>query len=615
MTIQNQHCIRAQGGLVCIHNQNYISHNHERQRSVLARLACASTRDQTKVKMKTMKITVRLFVFYGFALGLASCEDPIQSDKYDRKIMTYQLDVPGKEPITIIENTPDSVKAEDQKWDGLKFEQNNNKGDVEMKNLMTHIVHDLDGHRPRCYGPSCQDGNNQEIDEVFDDYVLTADKLKDYGDLPQDRLQAISALAAKLKKDKLQHDRFSLPNSDMEDAENNGKVYTTWNRLKVKQHKRPYDDKDGWVTLEPVAWSTSKISKWKPNIKKQKPHWNDDDNRFPSDERFNNGDRFSSDDRFPSDDRFSSGQQTENSYSYPQKRPSFARPGYSTNKLHGPADYESEIPSKPTWNKPQYSSYPSSWAPDEGRRPQKPNCDTHSHYADDDTVFYGMPDSVLTDNRPADFPQEYEALQKPTGMSIKRPLRKPTPVVYAGSSGYENDRLSRPPQGNGQWVLLSTTKGYRNKKRQRSLNLPPQVDDTSNLTTMTSHQAVALTVLPINKAHTNMTTSHGGLLEVEKSFLTVEESKRDMDKKNDLDVAATNHRPLVNKVKNKILKRRIVSNVSPDSSTLLAAVGAGMVPATMAMVVPMMLGKRRRREINRTQEHSAIDNLLYKYRR
>ncbi|CAB3244490.1 unnamed protein product [Arctia plantaginis] len=550
-----------------------------------------------------MKITVRLFVFYGFALVLTSCEDQAQSDNYDRKINTYQIEVPGKEPITIIENKPDDVK-----WDELRFEQNRNEGDIEMKNLMTHIVHDLDGHRPRCYGPSCQEGYNQEIDEAFDDYVLTADKLKDYGDFPQDRLQAISALAAKLKKDKLQPDRFSLLSSDMDDAENNGKVYTTWNRLKVKQHKHPYDDKDGWVTLEPVAWSTSKISKWKPNIKKQKPHWNDDDNRFPSNEGY------LSDDRFPPDDRFSSGQQSENSYSYPQKRPTLVRPGYNTNKLHGPADFESEIPSKPTWNKPQHSSYPSSWAPDEGRRPHKPNCDTHNNYPDDDdTVFYGMPDSVLTDSRPADFPHEYEALQKPISMSLKRPLRKPTQVVYAGSPDYDNDRLSRPPHGNGQWVLLSTTKGYRNKKRQRSLNAPPQVDDPMDLTTMTSHQAVALTVLPVDKAHTNMTTSHGGLLEVEKSFQTVEESKRDMDKKNDLDVAATNYRPVV--TKNKVLKRRVVSNVSPDSSTLLAAVGAGMVPATMAMVVPMMLGKRRRREIRRTQEHSEIDNLLYKYRR
>ncbi|KAH9637445.1 hypothetical protein HF086_012058 [Spodoptera exigua] len=571
-----------------------------------------------------MKITVQLFVFCVFALALANSDDPTQLEKYDRKIKTYQLEVPGKDPITIIEKAQDSTNPDD-KWEDVNFERKDND-DAEIKNLMTHIVHDFDENRPRCYGPSCQDGFNSEEEDALDDYILTAEKLKDYGDLPQDRLQAISALAAKLKKDKMKADRFSSMNSDKNEDDGNGKVYTTWNRLKVKQHKHPFDDKDGWVTLEPVAWSTSKISKWKPNIKKQKPsHWNDDENRFPSNDRFpsddrfhnddrfsNDDDRFPSDDRFHNDDRFTSSQDSGSNYNYmPHKKPSSSRPSYMNNKLHLPPDFEQEIPSKPSWTKPQQASYPSSWAPDEGRRPHKPNCDKHENYSDDDSVYYGMSDSVVTDQRPVNFPYEYEALHQSLSSSQKRPFRRPTQVVYAGGPEYENDRVSRPPHGDGQWVLLSTTKGYRNKKRQRSLN--PPADDRADVSTMTSHQAVALTVLPVDKARTNMTTSHGGMLEVEKSFQTVEESKRDMDKKNDLEVATTQFRPVVNK--NRLVKRKIVSNVSPDSSTLLAAVGAGMVPATMAMVVPMMLGKRRRREINRTPADSQLDSLLlYKYR-
>lgn len=553
-----------------------------------------------------MKITVRLFVFCVFVITLANSDDPTQIEKYDKRVKSYQLDVPGKEPITIIENANDA-KNPDDKWEDITYEHKD-KEDVEMKNLMTHIVHDFDGNRPRCYGPSCQGGYGEE-EEGLDDYILTADKLKDYGDFPQDRLQAISALAAKLKKDKIKADRFSSMNSDTNE---DSKVHTTWNRLKVKQHKHPYDDKDGWVTLEPVAWSTSKISKWKPNVKKQKPnHWNEDEDRFPTDDRFHNDDRFQNDDRFHSDDRFTSTQESGNNYNYiPQKRPSPSRPGYINNKLHLATEYESEIPSKPLWAKPQQATYPSSWANDEGRRPHKPNCDHQENYADDDTVFYGMSDSVMTDHRPPNFPYEYEALHQSASSSQKRPFRRPTQVVYSGGPEYENDRVSRPPNGDGQWVLLSTTKGYRNKKRQRSLN--PTADDRADVSTMTSHQAVALTVLPVDKAHTNMTTSHGGLLEVEKSFQTVEESKRDMDKKNDLDVAMTQFRPVL--TKNRLIKRKIVSNVSPDSTTLLAAVGAGMVPATMAMVVPMMLGKRRRREINRTPQFSELDSLLYKYR-
>lgn len=584
-----------------------------------------------------MKMTVRLLVCV-FALVLAEPNDPTQIEKYHDRIKTYQLDVPGKDPITIIEDRNDATKWKD-------ITSNSKQDEAEIKNLMTTIIHDLDGSKPRCYGPSCRDGfedtgikDSGEGIEDFEDYMLAAEKLKDYSDLSKDRLQAITALAAKLKKEKLKyHNMYSMQNEQSsqdegdDDNDGNGKVYTTWNRLKVKQHKHPYDDKDGWVSLEPVAWSTSKISKWKPNVKKQKPnHWNEDDNRFPDD-----------DERYPP-------AQDSGSYfnSYPQKKPSLTRPAYINNKLHIPSDIETELPSRPswasssssspswqsqssssTWTKPQKipQNHPLSWAPDEGRRPHKPNCDSdHSdeNYPNDDSVYYSMSDSVVTDPRPPNFPYEYEALHQ-SSMN-KRPQKRPTQVVYAGSE-YESDKSpvrpygdssrppysdsSRPPYGDGQWVLLSTTKGYRNKKRQRSLNPVPEAADRVDVSTMTSHQAVALTVLPVDNAHTNMTTSHGGMLEVEKSFQTVEESKRDMDKKNDLETAASQIRP----VKNRVIRRKIVSNVSPDSSTLLAAVGAGMVPATMAMVVPMMLGRRRRRRNVRESPVLHLDN-MFRYR-
>ncbi|XP_028034683.1 uncharacterized protein LOC114246390 [Bombyx mandarina] len=530
-----------------------------------------------------MKITVRSVVFCILGLAVADPNDSTQIENYDQKTKQYQLEVPGRDSITVIE-----AHDGQPQWK-KKFEIKSTADDAEVKNLMTHIIHDLDGNEPRCYGPSCQEGYAEE--DGFDEYALGEDKLKDFRDYPLDRLQAITALAAKLKKDKYKHDRFSQMESGEEDK---GNVFTTWNRLKVKQHKHPFDDKDGWVTLEPVAWSTSKISKWKPNVKKQKPNqWTEDDSRLPD------------------DDRFESHQGTGSSYNYQQKRPSLARPGFINNKLHVPQDYEPELPSKPTfttWSKPQQASYPSMWAPDDGRRPHKPNCDTDENYTNDEEGYYGMSDSVVTDNRPANFPYEYEALHQAQSSMQKRPLRRPTQVVYAGSPEYDSDRSSRPPYSDGQWVLLSTTKGYKNKKRQRSLNYPAP-EDGNDVTTMTSHQAVALTVLPVDKAHTNMTTSHGGLLEVEKSFQTVEESKRDLDKKNDLEVAATQIRPN----KNRAVRRKIIQNSSPDSSTLLAAVGAGMVPATMAMVVPMMLGRRRRRRDSRETLEESIDKFLHKY--
>lgn len=532
-------------------------------------LASAVLHATNESEMIHEKMTVRVLVFV-IALVIADANDPTQIEKYGDKIKTYKLDVPGKEPITIIET------QDENRWRDIAMDPKEKP--VEIKNLMTHIIHDLDGNRPRCYGPSCQQGFIEEefrqsddgIQEDFEDYMLAAEKLKDYNDYSKDRLQAITALAAKLKKEKLKHRFPQIQIQNEDDNDDDDKVMTSWNRLKVKQHKHPYDDKDGWVSLEPVAWSTSKISKWKPNVKKQKPnHWHEDEDRFPSDDN----------------DSFNSNHGNGNRFSYPQKKPVLSRPTFINNKLHLPQDYESEIPSRPSWTKPQQMN-PLPWSPDEGRRPHKPNCDHDDHFPSDESVYYGISDSVVTDPRPSNFPYEYEALHQAS--TSKRPFKRPTQVVYAGSE-YEDDRPSRPPYGDGQWVLLSTTKGYRNKKRQRSLN--PVPDDRTDVATVTSHQAVALTVLPVDNAHKNMTTSHGGMLEVEKSFQTVEESKRDMDKKNDLSVSASVNRPTTNRV----VRRKFVSNVTPDSSTLLTAVGAGMVPATMAMVVPMMLGRRRRR--------------------
>jgi hypothetical protein len=519
-----------------------------------------------------------------FAVAFASPNDQIE--KYDSKVKTYHVHVPGKDPIAIIE------KADDRTFKDDSFELK--EDDEDAKNKMTHIIHDVGGGSPRCYGPSCQDGFNGDEGphEGYEDSLIDEKNIKDYRDFSKERLQAINALAAKLKKEKLKADRYSYVDNNEEEDDNGGKIYTTWNKLKVKQHKHPYDDKDGWVSLEPVAWSTSKISKWKPNVKKQKPNiasWNEDD------------------DRFPNDDRYTSYHENANGYSYSQK-PSMSRPGFINNKLHTPIEYDSEVPSRPSWNKlHQQSTYPSSWSPDEGRRPHKPNCDSENNNPNDDSVYYEISDSVVTDNRPTHFPYEYEALHQSTNQ--KRPIRRPTQVVYAGTPELDTDRNTRPPHGDGQWVLLSTTKGYRSKKRQRSMKLTTPADDRSDqYGSMTSHQAVALTVLPVDNAHTNMTTSHGGLLEVEKSFKTVEESKRDMDKKHDLNVAATQYRP----IKTRVIRRKIGTNNVPDSSTILAAVGAGMVPATMAMVVPMMLGKRRRRRDVDSLEMLNIDNLVYR---
>ena len=44
-----------------------------------------------------------------------------------------------------------------------------------------------------------------------------------------------------------------------------------WSLLKSQHHKHPYDDHKGWVTLEPVPWSSSHVSKWQSNVQPGRP--------------------------------------------------------------------------------------------------------------------------------------------------------------------------------------------------------------------------------------------------------------------------------------------------------------------------------------------------------
>ncbi len=58
----------------------------------------------------------------------------------------------------------------------------------------------------------------------------------------------------------------SSPTSDPHDKSK------AWNVINYSQtyNKNPYDDRMGWVTLEPIAWSSSQVQKWEPNTK---PSW------------------------------------------------------------------------------------------------------------------------------------------------------------------------------------------------------------------------------------------------------------------------------------------------------------------------------------------------------
>ncbi|CAH2000337.1 unnamed protein product [Acanthoscelides obtectus] len=53
-----------------------------------------------------------------------------------------------------------------------------------------------------------------------------------------------------------------------------GKGKKSWSLLNSKRHNHPYDDRKGWISLEPIPWSVSKVSKWQSMYKPtEKPAW------------------------------------------------------------------------------------------------------------------------------------------------------------------------------------------------------------------------------------------------------------------------------------------------------------------------------------------------------
>lgn len=120
-----------------------------------------------------------------------------------------------------------------------------------------------------------------------------------------------------------------------------------------------------------------------------------------------------------------------------------------------------------------------------------------------------------------------------------------------------------------------------------------------------------MTVLPSING-TNTTTSHGGLLEVEETFKTVDQSQREYEAAEKLKKSPTTTTSSSSSmiIKKRPIKSGIIIQNKPSNSAVLAAVGAGMLPATMAMVIPMMLGRKKR-----SIDVNFNENYQVKYRR
>ncbi|XP_035741681.1 uncharacterized protein LOC118450225 isoform X1 [Vespa mandarinia] len=362
-----------------------------------------------------------------------------------------------------------------------------------------------------------------------------------------------------------------------------------------------HDDRNGWVTLDAIPWSKSKISKWQANPSTQRP--------WPEIKPW---------------EKPSMAKPWTSDYS--------SRPTYENNKPwhEKPKPYWQENGNEKPWQKPSSSSRPS-YYPDKYDQvsnqaqkwpPEKPSWDKYPSNIH-------RPTDIITDDRPTNFPNTWNnrpQSSRPHPFLDRYPesnhadetnndwhdfpprtesLDRPRPSDRPNFSHYQygnNHPSSHPSNGDGQWVLLSTNRGY-SKSRQRSIKidtLTPELVKLLNgnktkssnkenvdptIAVMTSKRQVRLTVLPSING-TNTTTSHGGLLEVERTFKSVDQSRKEYER----DRATT----LPTILKKRPIRNTLNGGGQVSSSAVLAAVGAGMLPATMAMMIPMMLGRKKR---------------------
>lgn len=284
-----------------------------------------------------------------------------------------------------------------------------------------------------------------------------------------------------------------------------------------KRPSNPNKDNDGWVTLEAVPWSSSTVSKWHP-------HTNNDDQRRRPVPRpyYNKPDKYS----YHHDDN-------DDDYYH---RP---KPG------HVDRDTRPSVSVYSTWTKPQPLSSDERPRP----KPYKFSGETdsfNSHkYSDSDRdrdrdrYSMGRPwtinGDIITDNRPSSFPSDSHIKYHD---DIDR-------YQSASTSNFHSSYQNRPSDSNGEWVLISTTKGYQfpNRRQQGKRGLF-QSNTKSSVTvvnvpqSMRMHKALKLTVLPaldtaINstfstdlKRKPTTTTIHGGMLEIDATHESIDDDVR-----------------------------------------------------------------------------------------
>lgn len=277
-----------------------------------------------------------------------------------------------------------------------------------------------------------------------------------------------------------------------------------------EKRRRPtnrYKDPDGWVTLEAVPWSSSTVSKWHP-------HGDDDTRRRPSHRPYNNKpDRYTYHDDDVEVDFYS--------------RP---KPG-NIDRDSRPGVYS-------TWTKPQPMYNNDRPRPKPYRFSESGSFNDYKYHDNDrySSRPFTSNGDIITANGPSDFPSESNANK----------YHDDDHYHAAASTNYHDRYHDRPSENNGEWVLISTTKGYQfpNRRQQGKRALFQPNDKQSSVTvnvappqSIRMHKTLKLTVLPALDPDKNSTfstdpkrkpttTIHGGMLEVDATHETIEDDVR-----------------------------------------------------------------------------------------
>lgn len=526
--------------------------------------------------MKSVLIVVCLIV------GMVTAEtihftNSVKHLKTTKNFTTYEVEVPGSRPITIIEANPEEANRQaTQQKPQFPIIRYRNAGGASVDDHAHVVVDD---------GTKGSKGNSAKktlyspdlLNKFLKEY---SEKLKNADQVTRQKLNEISMINTGGNKGKVEATNVNQSKEDQvqhfSDVHERHGGNSKWSGDNGKT-THPWNIKDGWVTMEAVPWSESKVSKWQSNSNKY-------GNRNQNQNQYHSSNQWTSNE---SEEIMSRPKpmQTSNNYYANDDYVDYGDSSYQVPNR--PTSYTSEKPSRPTFE----SLYNRRYKPSEDYFNRKSSSHNPDYSGGDTWYDHGFKKpsqqtaDIITDGRKPYFPQYSSTSTRPQQPTTDR-----------------NHPQSYPENGNGEWVLISTTKGYQypRRKGQRAITFAPQA-------TSLTHKSVKLTVLPM-KNSLDMTTSHNGLIEVSSSTQTVEQAynqhqQQQQQHQNKIDLPAQPSPAPASSSLTPTRKKRVTApkftvmrqdSGLQDSSTVLAAVGAGLVPATLAVLAPMVLGRKRR---------------------